>query len=361
MIVFISNYPIGDETKEGMAQRILSIDDASKAQERVYLNLSFKKNWKRKEKKFNGISILSLNSFLHLFAILSYLIKADYIYIHSIFNYLRVSHVSLFLIFKKVILDFHGVVAEELRFEKLYLKSIFFQIIEIFAVVSSWKFIYVTHSMKEYLESKYFWIKYKKSVVLPIVPQNAYVEDVNEINLLKEKYNILDKDIVFIYSGNLQKWQNIDLMLESVKKICQLSYTKFIFLVNDIENMQKKLVAYGLDNYKNIYIESVAKDKLGVFYSIATYGFILRDFHILNRVSNPTKLSEYLMYGIVPVVLSDEIGDYKKYGYENIFIVDLLKDITKIGNKKSNINQNIFLKQKQDFDSVKKKIFLLAK
>jgi hypothetical protein len=357
LIVFIANYPIGDETKEGMAQRILSIDDASKEQKRVYLNLSFKKNWKRKEKKFNGISILNLNSFLHIFTILSYLIKADFIYIHSIFNYLRVSHMSFFLIFKKVILDFHGVVPEELKFEKLYLKSIFFQIIEFFAVFSSWKLIYVTYSMKEYLESKYFWLKYKKSVVLPIVPQNEYVCDTNEINLLKEKYNIVDTDIVFIYSGNLQKWQNIDLMLNSVKEICSLSHLKFIFLTNDMKNMQKKIIDYRLDNCKNIYIDSVNKDKLGVFYSIATYGFILRDFRILNKVSNPTKLSEYLMYGIIPIVLSDEIGDYKKYGYENIFIQDLLININNINNKLSDINQNILKKQKESFNLLIKSIY----
>ncbi len=350
MIVFIANYPIGDEAKEGMAQRILSIDDASKEQERIYLNLSFKKNWKRKEKKFNEISILNLNSFLHIYTILSYLIKADFIYIHSIFNYLRVSHMSFFLIFKKVILDFHGVVPEELRFEKLYLKSIFFQIIELFSVLCSWKLIYVTYSMKEYLESKYFWLKYKKSVVLPIVPQNEYVCDANEINLLKEKYNIVDADIVFIYSGNLQKWQNIDLMLENVTKICLLHSRKFIFLTNDIKNMEKKIAEYGLNKYKNIYVTSVSKDKLGVFYSIATYGFILRDLHILNRVSNPTKLSEYLMYGMIPIVLSDEIGDYKKYGYKNIFIEDLIRNMDSVSYEKSDINKSIMKKQKEDFN-----------
>jgi hypothetical protein len=40
------------------------------------------------------------------------------------------------------------------------------------------------------------------------------------------------------------------------------------------------------------------------------YGFVLRDESLVNRVACPTKLVEYLYWGVLPVVITPRIGDF---------------------------------------------------
>lgn len=71
---------------------------------------------------------------------------------------------------------------------------------------------------------------------------------------------------------------------------------------------------------------------------LAHYGFILRDKHILNRVAAPTKMVEYLFFGIIPIVKYEEIGDVLKLGYEYI---SYKSDLSNLEPKKSKKNENI--------------------
>ena len=53
-------------------------------------------------------------------------------------------------------------------------------------------------------------------------------------------------------------------------------------------------------------------------------GFVLRDDVLVNRVACPTKLLEYIQYGVLPIVLSDAIGDFKELGYKYIGLDDFV-------------------------------------
>jgi hypothetical protein len=52
-------------------------------------------------------------------------------------------------------------------------------------------------------------------------------------------------------------------------------------------------------------------------------GFALRDPDLVNRVACPTKLSEYMHFGIVPVVTQPAIGDMARLGYRYVLLCDL--------------------------------------
>ena len=57
---------------------------------------------------------------------------------------------------------------------------------------------------------------------------------------------------------------------------------------------------------------------------------------LFNKVSNPTKLSEYLAFGITPIVLNPDVGDYFAMGYDYITLEDIttqLKCVKSIKNK----------------------------
>lgn len=49
-------------------------------------------------------------------------------------------------------------------------------------------------------------------------------------------------------------------------------------------------------------------------------GFLLREATLFNEVATPTKLVENITYGIVPAVLSPDIGDFLQYGYRYLLI-----------------------------------------
>lgn len=318
-LVVISNYPNSEEIKDGMMQRVANIDEYLLDYDRSYLQISIKNNFKPQKSIIKSdITEYRLHFLKDYFRICKILKKSDVLFIHSLFNFIKLIP-FLFIIRKKnIILDFHGVVPEELEFMNKKFKSFIYNIVEKIAVRYSKHIIFVTESMKNYIANKYKLNSYK-SHILNIFSKNVFrTANTDEIDSLRDKYKINEEDVVFIYSGNTQKWQNIDLMLSCISKIKNVKNYKFIILTGEIEIIKNKLEEFSLLDQNNIIIDTVSPEELGNFYSIAHYGFVLRDEHILNSVANPTKLVEYMWYGIIPVVKYEELGDYKESGYEFI-------------------------------------------
>lgn len=347
-LVIISNYPNSDEIKDGMMQRVANIDDYMADKQRIYLGISLKRNiLKKSEKIKNELFEYRINIFIHYLLIFKILKNSKTIYVHSVYNFLKLLPFMIFLKNKNLILDFHGVVPEELKYMKKYLKSILFTYVEKRAVRYASHIIFVTESMKIYISGKYKSAKYNAHV-LNIFSKNVFrAVNTDELDSLRDKYKINEDDVVFIYSGNTQKWQNIDLMLSCINKIKNVKNYKFIILTGELEIIKNKLEEFSLLEQNNIIIDTVSPEELGNFYSIAHYGFVLRDEHILNNVANPTKIVEYMYYGIVPIVKSENLGDYKALDYEFIKYENIN---SKMQQKKSiknieiikNISSNVF-------------------
>jgi hypothetical protein len=70
-------------------------------------------------------------------------------------------------------------------------------------------------------------------------------------------------------------------------------------------------------------------DKAGLVhhYARADLGFVLRSESIVNRVACPTKLIEYMRFGIVPIVISPKIGDFEDYGYQFVTLEEFEQGI----------------------------------
>ena len=339
-MLIMSIYPNSEEEKDGMTQRIKAIDKLISDKKRVYLHVSFRKNFK---KKYNEIqeNLLEyrLNYFYHYTEIVNLIKNANNIYIHSIYNAKILFFNSSLFEGKNIILDLHGVVPEELRYYGKLFKSKIFSKIEKEAIKTSNHVIFVTNKMKNYILSKYPKANFT-SHILPIIPENLLSSkniDIHKVDLLKKRLGINKDTVVFIYSGNAQKWQNIDLMLSTIKNIQNVPNYKFIILTGQKDIFKKKLEQHGIE-IKNIHLESVSPENLAEYYYISNYGFILRDEHILNNVANPTKLVEYMYYGIIPIVKSENIGDYKDLGYEYVKIEDLALNMQP---QKSIINKKI--------------------
>lgn len=348
-LLFFASYPNNETIKDGLHQRIKSIDDECINMERTYLEISIKRNTIKYCEHKNNLAIYKLNLFIHFYLILKIITKFKYIYFHSIYYFIPL---LLFNLKNKfLILDVHGVVPEEIEYTGKKCESKWLSFVEkrCFSIAS--KIICLSDAMRDHYRKKYPEISYKKYVIKPIINNNVFRKiSLSEVTAIKSELKYGEDDVIFMYSGNLALYQNIELMLELSKKInANHGNCKFLFLTNDILTLQLKVNESSLTNAT---VLSVLPDKISAYYQISNYGFILRDDHILNRAASPTKMTEYLYYGLVPIVKSENIGDFLALDYERLTIPELLSKET-FSPYKSKKNAEIVHKMVNDPHKVK--------
>lgn len=345
MILFLSKYPqTEEEYRDGFFQRVVHIDSIFENRAKVYLVSSpyryFKKTYlvNESEKRI----IVKCNIFFHFALIMKLFSKSKVVYIHSMHNLL---YLFMFLkIFdKKYILDLHGLVIDEFALEGDRKRAVIFNIIEKY-IYSKIEFVIgVTHRMVNYYKEKYPNSN-PKYIVYPILPNNLLNISPKEIGTKNR-----NEKIIFIYSGNLQPWQNIDLMLDTIKENNQNPHYFFQILTGQVDEMKKRFIEKNI-HMQNVDIRGVKSEELATYYQRSHYGIVLRDDIPINNVACPTKLIEYMNYGIIPVVLSDEIGDFKNMGYEYLSVNRISEDLKQ---RKSFHNVEIVKKLYADSNKIK--------
>lgn len=316
-IVFLAPFPKGEEIKDGMMQRVVAVDEYFKDYSRIYLQISLRHNFKIIKSIERNRIVLKVNLFKHLKLINKIIRAAELCYIHSIYN--LVAPYILQIKAKKMVLDIHGVVPEEHFLAKKRFMGFLYNIIEKYAFSNIHAAIIVSNEMKKHYQNKY-----KKTVnyiLKPIYPQNLYLFNTNDTNNLSKRKELgipMDSNVI-IYSGNTQAWQNIELMTNIIKRNLENKNIFFIILTQKVEEF--KQIFKDFSN-RNLIIKSVEPKFLSDYYEIANYGFILRDEHVVNKVAAPTKLIEYLTFGIIPIVKSPLIGDAFDLGYEYVIYTE---------------------------------------
>lgn len=312
MLVFVANYPDDINIRDGMMQRVAAIDSLVEDMPRVYLHISFLKNIRKKVEEYERYTVYNLNFFLHFLLMIKVLRGAKLIYSHSIINLLKI---HLFYSPEKTILDIHGVVPEEHLFVGDRLKSIVYGFVEKKAILNCKLLIHVTQSMMEHYNRKYNTDVSARSLVLPIFDFNDGGCSCPTVSKPKvECFRV-------VYAGGLQQWQNIDLMTSLTRKILQspvASNFSFHFcfppsVISYFKSLYPDIIASD-----RVSVDSFSKDEMRVFLAKCNLGFVLRDDVLVNRVACPTKLVEYMQYGVVPIVLSKNIGDFLDFGYQFI-------------------------------------------
>lgn len=335
-IVFIADYPFGDKIKDGMYQRIMAIDKEFEGFERIYLSISFKSNFRQKIVKKDNLTVIYLNYFLHQKQIRDIIKQGSAVYMHSVYNSFRVLLHAGLMSKKCSVLDAHGVVPEECSFQGMWLRSMLYDTVEkrIFKKLSY--VITVSEEMISHFKDKYSDKNSIEYILKPIYSTNVIEKKAS----LPEELN--SKDINIVYSGNLQAWQNIELMVQTIKKMDNPRY-HFIILTQYPAKMQQMFG--NLMQSRHITVRSVYPEELSNYYEFCEYGFILRDETLLNIVSAPTKMIEYLIFGLTPLVLSPKIGDWYNNGYEYISIAS--ESLNSLPKRKSIRNKDLALKSIQ--------------
>lgn len=117
-----------------------------------------------------------------------------------------------------------------------------------------------------------------------------------------------DKRFILGYLGGLQKWQNIDAILNIFSRLLELDpcYYLQIYSNDDTQPIEKKLKALGKNNYG---IKSLTFSEVPSYVKALDAGLLIREKNDLNIYSSPTKIGEYLASG-VPLICTKYSGDY---------------------------------------------------
>lgn len=130
----------------------------------------------------------------------------------------------------------------------------------------------------------------------------------------------LSQRIVLGYCGGFNGWQNFDAMIDLAIRLHNMDKRVFLlaFSNGNVEPFKEKLSQLGKNNY---YIKGLPPKEVPSHLKLMDAGLLLRSDLILNRVSSPTKICEYLAAG-VPLICTQYSGDYARsvVNRENGFI-----------------------------------------
>jgi len=219
--------------------------------------------------------------------------------------------VKLFNPKAKIVTWFQGLGAEEaLMTRNSLVRKRLWNCVEYFALKFSWINIYVSERMHDYYQDTYR-LKDKNFFIMP-----CFNKKLNE-----EAFSIVNKyqNPSFVYAGGLDKWQCIE---ETLDIFCQIEKSipaaSLTLLTKDKVKAEALIKKYNIKNYK---ISFVSLDNLDAELMNYKYGFLIREDHIVNNVSTPTKMNSYLANGIIPIY-TNVVDDFNKnMKKNNVFLM----------------------------------------
>jgi glycosyltransferase involved in cell wall biosynthesis len=351
-MLFITKYNEGVNSFGGMV-RVKDIEKLISKCE--FLTVKFEKPFAYAKKRNSNNNIVHEVGFLRFVIIFKLLQQASSLYFHTVGNFIKVSVLLPFVCNKNWFIDLHGAQPEEFKYMGNYVFSILFRFFEKLAFINCDYYIHVSRNME-----KHFKKLYPKSkglhiyapILSPNIDVNKSIDLAYQSKVARYKLGIPECKNVFLYSGGIQPWQKVDEIIEYTKKV--ISNDGFVIILSGQHE-------YFVSNLKSLLssncliVKSVLPEQLSDYYTAANYGIMFRDDNVLNMVSSPTKMSEYLFYGMYPVMTSLKVGDFVSLGIEYITSLDPI-DI-KLP-PVSQINHDIMcgLIKNSDFELLKEKI-----
>lgn len=224
------------------------------------------------------------------------------------YNVYSRGYISTFLLLKNGFIvkyfDPRGVLPHEFIARKPFfigiLFYIIFQFIEFFNVMQSKNILCVSNGMKDYFSNKYRFIKNGSDFKL-FVPMT--LDTGNEKKIEKSK------NLSVAYVGSTEVWQKIPDVLNLMYRITQ-RYPKaeLHFISKDYLAVQENFEAQ-FSKCHQINFQAMEPSEVNYLLKEVHYGIIIRDCTLLNKVSSPIKVSEYLS-NHCHVIYSGCVGDY---------------------------------------------------
>jgi len=174
--------------------------------------------------------------------------------------------------------------------------------------------------MAEYVVSEWDVPPDKITVIPCCVDVQGFSEASSRRHATRAELSLSDR-LVVAYCGSLHRWQVPERSLETFRQIGQLhSNAHLLSITTHPERMRHLAQEQGLSTAE-LTVLSVPHSEVPRYLAAADLGLLLRERSLVNRVASPVKLGEYLASGL-PVIMSDEIGDYSDLARrENVGLV----------------------------------------
>lgn len=226
--------------------------------------------------------------------------------------------------YKNFIIWQQGATADEsfMRNHSLLRKKIL-NFIDVFSMKKAKFILYVS----KYMEAHYSKIAKtnfdKKSYIMPCFNEELDTKIFDRKDYTKK---------TFTYVGSLDLWQCfdkiVDIYVEIEKKVPNCFFKVLTFQESEAKKILEEKGA------KKFLVKRVPKEQVKEELLDCTYGFIIREDNMVNRVATPTKISLYLSAGVIPIFSQCLIDFYKiSKMYDFMICLDDKNEIDKIINK----------------------------
>lgn len=304
-IAVVAPFPTAERVREGWMSRIASVDRILAGCQRVYL--FFAEHHRVgiddtvRQLDATGWEIcLHPGEAVHQSLVTEIVERVRSVYVHTVH---LADFIRPWLPSGKCIVDIHGITPEEeIMLGRPHLAPHYAEV-ERDVLVHARQAVVVTNAMAQHLAAKYPELT-PRFLTLPIVEQYAP-------RPLPPIPPVDTWPLTVVYSGGIQVWQNLDAMLTLVERCADFSHCTFLSHAHaEIQARAARLTPRLMAHYG--FCE---KTRLPAAYAQHAFGLVLRDDTAVNRVSCPTKLSEYLTFGLIPIVRSPQLGDFAELGY----------------------------------------------
>ena len=306
LVAIVAPFPHPHVIHEGWMSRISSIDEQLAGLARIYLNFSETHDDSRCTKVRHDAERAEV--FLdpqgkNSAAVVSALAEdVDAFYVHTLH---LAEYVLPWLKTGKVYVDIHGITPEEEEMlGNAHLRERY-EAVEREVLRGAKCCICVSRAMAEHYAEKYPSLE-PKWLTIPVSTSFSATGEAAGNPPPGD-----DGHPSVLYSGGVQEWQNLEAMLALAESVG--GEIAFRFLSHEHALIRRRIEDLAMTHPPSVGY--CRKAELPAAYGAADFGLILRDESPVNRVSCPTKLVEYLLSGLVPIVRSPHMGDFHRLGF----------------------------------------------
>ena len=156
------------------------------------------------------------------------------------------------------------------------------------------------------------WFKGNMTVLqCCVMSERQQILTPEERRMSRNELSIPPEAKVVAYSGGMSSYQCIDEIIELMKKLYELDHSlEFLFLTKGQEALLAKIKKIGLPA-DHVHAKACSPLEVTKYLQVADAAIILRKDEMVNNVSSPVKIAEYLASGL-GVIVSPWVGDVKR-------------------------------------------------
>jgi hypothetical protein len=233
-------------------------------------------------------------------------ISPDIIHVRGFNTFPPVFVLKKFMNFK-LILDPRGAYPEEvfLRYKSLLLFFLINKLESIYYRTAD-LVIFVSDNFKNHIKSKYQSFHYPSAVI-----PTFYVDEINDLSKFSIENGVKGSiPLQLVYVGSMDVWQKFSVVIDYCNELENMKIPFHLFIVTKDRTEAIKFLKKAI--FKNWSIQTLKPTEISTFLNEMDIAFVFRDFSIVNEVSSPVKIQEYLYSGLF-VILSDKIGDLSEF------------------------------------------------